>query len=184
MLTRALSPGRLALWHYALLALAGTAVLALSSKVQVPFYPVPMTLQTAAVFLIGFAYGPVLGAATVLLWLGQALVGLPVLALAVAGPTVVFGPTGGYLLGFAAAAYVCGVATARGYGALGLFLATILGSLIVYVLGALWLAGFVGGLGEAFAAGVVPFVLGDLLKAALAAAAGSLGLARLGFAKG
>ncbi|MCB1883722.1 MAG: biotin transporter BioY [Geminicoccaceae bacterium] len=170
----------LALWQAVVLAVLGTAVLALSSKVQVPLYPVPITFQTAVVLLIGFAYGSRLAVATILLFLGEALLGLPVLALPIAGPAVVFGPTGGYLAGWIAAAFLCGLAADRGMRGWRLFAVTLAASAAIYLPGVLWLSGFVGGFGKAIAVGVVPFLLGDLLKSALAAAAAELGLARLG----
>ncbi len=105
--------------RFAALAIAGTLALALSAKVQIPFYPVPMTLQTLAVLAIGAAFGLRLAAATVALYLIEGLLGLPVFAGAVAGPAYMFGPTGGYLLGFLASAAFVGFAADRGCYARG-----------------------------------------------------------------
>ena len=91
-----------ALLRGAALALLGTLVLVASAKVQVPFYPVPMTLQTLAVLTLGAWFGARLAAATVALYLGEGLIGLPVFAGAAAGPAYLAGPTGGYLVGFLA----------------------------------------------------------------------------------
>ena len=86
----------------AALAFLGTLVLVVSAKVEVPFYPVPMTLQTLAVLTLGALFGARLAAATVALYLGEGLIGLPVFAGAAAGPAYLVGPTGGYLVGFLA----------------------------------------------------------------------------------
>ncbi|MDX6750066.1 biotin transporter BioY [Geminicoccaceae bacterium 1502E] len=154
------------------LAFAGTLLLTLSAKVQVPFYPVPVTFQTAVVFLIGIAYGWRLGAATVLLYLAEAAMGLPVLAGTPEkgiGLAYMAGPTGGYLVGFVAAAALCGVVAERARGLLTLGAGVLLATLAVYVPGALWLAQYVG-LESALALGVVPFLLGDLVKLLLVTA--------------
>ena len=87
------------------LAVAGSLLMWASAKVQVPFYPVPMTMQTAVAFLIGIAYGPRLGVATILLYLAQGAVGMPVFAGTPEkgiGLPYMLGPTGGYLIGFVA----------------------------------------------------------------------------------
>ena len=91
-----------ALLRGAALAFLGALVLAASAKIEVPFYPVPMTLQTLAVLTLGALFGARLAAATVALYLAEGLVGLPVFAGAVAGPAYLAGPTGGYLVGFLA----------------------------------------------------------------------------------
>ena len=104
-----------ALLSGATLAVLGTLVLAVSAKVQVPFYPVPMTLQTLAVLTLGALFGARLAAATLTLYLAEGLVGLPVFAGAVAGPAYMVGPTGGYLLGFLLAAALVGGLAERGW---------------------------------------------------------------------
>ena len=95
------------------LALGGSLLLAVSAKVQVPFYPVPMTMQTLVVLLIGAALGARLAAASVALYLIEGLAGLPVFAGAVAGPLYMAGPTGGFLVGFLAAAALIGFVADR-----------------------------------------------------------------------
>lgn len=154
--------------------LLGTLVLAASARVQVPFYPVPMTMQVGAVLLLSATAGARLAAAMVALYLVQGLVGLPVFASAV-GPAALLGPTGGYLIGFLVAAVAVGAAFERGAGkSLVRALAwMLLGAAVIYACGYVRLAIFIGvengGFEKAFFAGVVPFVLGDLLKATLAA---------------
>jgi biotin transport system substrate-specific component len=175
LLNRALPlTGSQALLRDALIALAATVLLTLSAKVQIPFYPVPMTMQALVVLLIGAAFGWRLGAATLALYLLQGAVGLPVFAGTPAkglGLAYMVGTTGGYLAGFFVAAAVTGYLAEKGMtrtvlGALGTM---TLGMLIIHALGFAWLACLIGA-NTAFVAGVVPFVLGDLLKIALGAA--------------
>jgi biotin transport system substrate-specific component len=169
--------------RYAVLAVVGSLVLTISAKVQVPFYPVPMTLQTLAVLLIGAAYGWRLGVASVGLYLMQGLMGFPVFANtppAIAGLAYFMGPTAGFLMGFVASVALVGFAVERG-AARSLPVLTgvvLLAETLVFGLGFAWLAQFatfasgaVGlGFGKAFAA-IQPFLLGDLLKSAIAVAA-------------
>lgn len=152
--------------------LLGTLLLALSSQVSVPMFPVPMTMQTLAVTLIGAAYGARLGVVTVLAWLAEAAFGLPVLAGGAGGVQHFAGPTGGYLLAFPLAAALCGWLAERGWdGAYPLraFVSMLLGNALCLALGAAWLAASIGA-SQAIAAGVLPFVLGALLKSVLGAA--------------
>jgi biotin transport system substrate-specific component len=154
----------------AVLAVLGSALLTLSAKVQVPFYPVPMTMQTLVVLLVGMAFGARLGVATVALYLAEGAVGLPVFAGTPEkgiGLAYMLGPTGGYLLGFVLAAAVAGWLVERRRDAAGLALAVVAGSLAIYASGVLWLASLVG-LGKALELGLLPFLWGDLLKAGLA----------------
>ena len=156
-----------------LLAFAGSPLLIVSAKFQVPFYPVPMTLQPLVVLLLGVVLGSRLGAATVLLYLAQGAAGLPVFAGTPekgVGLAYMVGPTGGYLLGFALAAYVTGWLAERGFDRtrLGTALAMSLGMVVIYSLGLLWLGVFVGYNANLLHLGLTPFVLGDVLKIALA----------------
>jgi len=165
-----------------LLVFGGTALLAISAKIQVPFYPVPMTLQTLVVLLLGALYGSRLAVLTVLAYLAEGAIGLPVFAgtpPAVAGPTYLLGPTGGFLAGFVVTAAIAGIAADRGWArsALKLFGAMLVGEVALMTLGFLWLAWFAWlqggatglGAGTAFSAAVAPFALGELVKTALAA---------------
>lgn len=153
-----------------LLAFAGTLLLAVAAKISVPFWPVPMTLQTLAVFAIGAGYGRNLAVATVLLYLAEGAIGLPVFTQG-AGLAYMAGPTGGYLLGFVIAAGIAGWAADRGFdrNPVKLFGAMLVGELVILALGAAWLAVLFGA-DKALALGVGPFIVGDLVKIALAAA--------------
>ena len=156
----------------ALLVLAGTGLLALSAKVQVPFYPVPMTMQTLAVLVIGAAFGWRLGALTILAYLAEGAMGLPVFAGKGAGLGYMMGPTGGYLVGYVALAVIAGWAADRGWdrNPLKLGAALTVGSALVLALGWAWLSTLIGA-EKAWLGGVAPFVYGDLIKVALVAAA-------------
>jgi biotin transport system substrate-specific component len=153
-----------------LLVLAGTALLALAAKITVPFWPVPITLQTLAVFLIAAAYGRDLAVATLLAYLVEGAIGLPVFATG-SGLAYMAGPTGGYLVGFVAAAAIVGHAADKGFdrNAPVLFGAMMLGEIVILALGAAWLA-ILFGAEKAIAFGVGPFIVTDVIKIALAAA--------------
>ncbi|MDJ0946290.1 MAG: biotin transporter BioY [Kiloniellales bacterium] len=166
----------------ALLALLGSLLVAASAQVEVPLWPVPITGQTFAVLVIGMAYGARLGAATLALYFAQGAAGLPVFAGFAAGPAVLMGPTGGYLLGFVLAAGLIGYLAERGWdrGPLTTALAMLLGNIVIYLPGLAWLTVFLASAKAltmdaaftvALSAGLTPFLLGDALKLALAAAA-------------
>jgi len=157
----------------AFLAVAGTVVLTLAAKTQVPFWPVPMTLQTLAVFAIGAAYGLRLGVATLVLYLMQGAMGFPVFAGTPEkgiGLAYMVGSTGGYLLGFVAMAAIAGWAADRGWSRNPLKLggAMLVGELVMLALGALWLS-YLFGFEKGMAFGVGPFIVTDVIKLALAA---------------
>ena len=156
---------------FVLLALLGSAIMAVAAKATVPFFPVPMTLQTLAIFGIAAAYGRNLAVATMVLYLAEGLIGLPVFAGAVAGPAYMMGPTGGYLAGFVVAAMIVGWAADKGWSrnALKMALAMLIADAVVFGMGFAWLASHIGA-NKAFAFGVVPFVLGDVVKILLASA--------------
>jgi biotin transport system substrate-specific component len=155
----------------AALAVGGALVLTLSAKIQVPFIPVPMTLQTLVVLVLGAAFGARLAAATVALYLLEGLLGLPVFAGAVAGPAYMAGPTGGFLLGFLIAAALIGFLAERGWDRSWgrLVAAMTLGHVAIFALGFGWLAVLIGP-EKAFALGVAPFALATIVKTLLAAA--------------
>ena len=164
----------------AVLAVFGSLLLWASAKVQVPFYPVPMTLQTAVVLLIGVAYGPRLAAGTLLLYLAEGAVGLPVFAGTPErgiGLAYMVGPTGGYLAGFLAAAVISGWTAERSRHWLTTALGLLAAIVAIHLLGAAWLATLVGP-AKAVSLGVLPFLLGDAVKLALVTAAAEAGLAR------
>ncbi|MEL6435815.1 MAG: biotin transporter BioY [Pseudomonadota bacterium] len=160
----------LRLTGFLLLALAGSLLIAVAGQIKVPFYPVPMTMQTLAVFMIAAAYGLRLGAATVALYLAQGAVGLPVFT-GGAGLAYMMGPTGGFLAGFLVAAIIIGYAVDRGWGAnaFKLFGATLLGMIVLMGMGYAWLSGLIG-TEKAWQFGVQPFMLGELTKVVLASA--------------
>lgn len=165
---------RLAILRALVLAFAGTALLTISAKVQVPFWPVPMTMQTMVVLMIGAAYGWKLGGATVLLYLAEGAMGLPVFAGTPEkglGLAYMAGPTGGYLAGFVLAAVTTGLLVERGFGRgfWRLFAAMALGHVIILGLGFAWLAMLIGG-AKAWAGGVAPFYAATVFKNALGAA--------------
>ncbi|MGH7002532.1 MAG: biotin transporter BioY [Alphaproteobacteria bacterium] len=154
-----------------LLAVVGTLLIALSAQFQVPMYPVPMTMQSFAVLVIGMAYGARLGFATVLLYLAEGAVGLPVFAGMKGGAAHLLGPTGGYLVGFVLAAGLVGWLAERGWDRtmLRTFAAMMAGKVVIFLFGVGWLAGLIG-LEKAVALGFVPFIYGIVLKVALAMA--------------
>lgn len=152
------------------LALAGSALIALSARIQIPMWPVPVTMQTFAVLLISLAFGSRLALATVGVHLLQGALGLPVFA-GGGGLAYLAGPTGGYLISYLAVAFVVGRMGESGWSRTvwGVTTAMLTGSAIIYLMGAGWLSLFVG-LDKAVTLGILPFLLGDMLKAALAAA--------------
>ncbi|MGE3294907.1 MAG: biotin transporter BioY [Geminicoccaceae bacterium] len=163
-----------------LLAVFGSLLLWASAKVQVPFYPVPMTFQTGVVLLIGLAYGPRLAAGTLLLYLAEGAMGLPVFAGTPErgiGLAYMVGPTGGYLLGFVAAAAIAGWTAERSRHWLTMVLGLFAGIVSIHLLGAAWLATLIGP-AKAVSLGVLPFLLGDAVKLALVAVAAEAGLVR------
>jgi biotin transport system substrate-specific component len=157
-----------------LLVMAGSLFVALCAHVSIPlpFTPVPLSGQTLGVLLTGALLGPRLGALALLLYLVEGAIGLPFYAGGGSGWEVLRGATAGYLAGFVLAAALVGWLAARGWdrrvGSTVLMMA--LGNLVIYALGVGWLAYGVGlGLGDALAKGLLPFLLGDALKIALAA---------------
>ena len=154
-----------------LLVVGGSLCVAGMAQVRIPlpFTPVPITGQTFAVLLVGAVLGFRRGAASLLLYLIQGMLGLPFFAGGASGLTYLLGPTGGYLVGFVVAACLVGLLAARGLdrhipSALLAFLA---GEVVIYLLGVAWLSLFLG-IPHAIAAGLVPFILGDSIKLAAA----------------
>jgi biotin transport system substrate-specific component len=158
-------------WQIAAVAL-GTIVLALSSHLAIPMVPVPVTMQTFAVAMIGALYGWRLGAITVLAWLGEAALGMPVLANGTGGLAPFVGPTAGYLYSFPLMAALAGWLAARGWNGdrpILAFVNFLLANALGLALGWAWLARIIGP-EQALAAGVLPFIIGALLKSGLGAA--------------
>ena len=155
----------------AILVITASWLIALSAQVSLnlPFSPVPITGQTLGVLLCGIILGRNLGAAAVGAYLLQGAAGLPVFAGARSGLAVLLGPTGGYLFGFLAAAYIVGVLAELPYrrSPFQAALTLLLGNLIIYAFGLVRLARFVGE-SQALQLGFYPFLIGDGLKLALA----------------
>jgi biotin transport system substrate-specific component len=153
----------------ALLTVAGSLLIAVCAHIKVPMWPVPMTMQTFAVLLIGFMYGSRLGVATVALYLAEGAVGLPVFA-GGGGIAHLAGPTAGYLVGFLVAAALTGWLAEAGWSRSvpRTLLGMALGSTVIFLFGFVWLSVLLGA-EKAFMAGLVPFLVGDAVKAALAA---------------
>jgi len=162
------APRRRALSRFWGLALLGSAVLAASAQVALPAWPVPATLQSLAVLLLGALGGARLGAASVGLYLLEGALGLPVFAGGAAGPAALVGPTGGYLVGFLPAVWLAGRA-ATGDAAWRQGAVLLAAHLLLFAPGVAWLAGFVGA-ERAVAAGFLVFLPATLVKTALALA--------------
>ncbi len=156
------------------LAFAGLTALAAQWRFYLPFTPIPITGQTFAVLLSGAALGWRLGGLSQVVYVAVGLVGLPVFAGGGSGLDTITGASGGYLVGFVLAAAMVGQLAERGQDrrvdtAAAAFL---LGSVVIYLTGVVWLMHVTGWeLGEAMAKGVAPFVVGDLAKASFAALA-------------
>ena len=154
----------ISLFKKLVLLFAGVVVLAICAQLKVPFYPVPITMQTLAVMLIGFTYGARLGSSTVLVYLSLGAIGAPVFA-GGAGLAYMSGPTGGYLFGFLVAVYIIGYVTEKGYGRtfISTLLLALLGTIVFYVFGVAWLTTILG-FEKAIKFGLIPFLYGDVLK--------------------
>lgn len=166
---------RLARLYDAALVLGGSVLIALCTQVAIGT-PVPITGQTFAVLVVGTLLGSRRGVLSVLVYLAEGLAGLPVFAYGNSGLKALAGPTGGYLVGFVGAAYVVGVLAERGWDrrAGTTILAMILGNVVLYACGLAWLSCLVYLLGKplggVLAIGLLPFLPGEVVKVALAAA--------------
>lgn len=154
----------------ALLAVLGSLFIAICAQITIPLPLVPITMQTFAVLAVGAAFGMRLGAATLVLYILEGVVGLPVFAEFKNASGVIF--TWGYLIGFVLAAALVGWFAERGHDrrVISMFAIMVLGAAVVYVPGLLWLAQYTG-YDKVLELGLYPFIWGDLLKAALAAIA-------------
>jgi biotin transport system substrate-specific component len=157
-----------------LLALAGTAIIAVSAKIQVPFWPVPMTMQTLAIVVIAMAFGAKLGFATLALYLLEGAIGLPVFAGTPEkgiGLPYMLGPTGGYLIGFVAAAWLAGWLAEKGWDRTFLKATAVnfVATAVVFVFGLAWLVPMYG-FSKSVAVGVTPFLLSSAFKIVLGGA--------------
>ena len=156
---------------YVFFALIGTIILAISSKLRIPFYPVPMTMQTFVILFIGIAYGWKLGLATVTLYLFEGIIGLPVFSgTPEKGVGLVYftGPTMGYLIGFLTACYLASKIKIDDNFFIVLF-KLIIATSTIYILGLIWLGILIGWDKPIFALGAKPFLLAEVFKIILLA---------------
>ena len=149
-----------------LVAVLGTLLLTISAKIKIPFYPVPMTMQTFVVLFIGITLGPKIGLLTISLYLFEGIFGLPVFAgTPEKGIGLIYftGPTMGYLIGFLVAVYFAG-SFKYDKGIINTFLKLIFSISFVYILGMIWLGILIGWDKPIFKLGAQPFLLAELFK--------------------
>ena len=153
-----------------LIIFLGSILLAISAKVQVPFWPIPMTMQTFVIFIIGMTYSVRLSFITVALYLFEGAVGLPVFASG-GGIAYLVGPTAGYLYGMLSASVVISYLANLGFSKtyFKATLSLLIGSTIIFLFGIIYL-GYIIGFEKAVAAGLLPFIPSELFKIALAVA--------------
>ena len=174
-LTHVLSPAysqKRSLIFQAMAVVIGSLFLTIASYIEIPMVPVPITMQSFAVSLVGALYGWRLGGLTIVAWLFEAVTGLPVLSGGAGGYIHFIGPTAGYLFAFPIMGVIIGALCERGWNGDRVFLAFIamlIGGTVCLTLGAAWLALTIG-FEKAIAYGVTPFLVGDVLKSALGAA--------------
>ena len=151
-----------------LVTFLGTLLLAMSAKIQTPLVPVPVTMQTFAVLLLGMSFGYKIATATVVLYLIEGALGLPVFAKG-GGLLYLIGPTAGYLYGMTIAAAVIGYFADLGYGKsiIKCIIPLLLGTIIIFVCGIGYLSSIIG-FEKAIAGGLLPFIPSELFKIALA----------------
>ncbi|HEY2132614.1 MAG TPA: biotin transporter BioY [Acetobacteraceae bacterium] len=170
-LAAGLRPDRRGLGGTIFLLILASGVLALSAKIQFPIGPVPFTMQSLVVLLIGLGYGSRLGTAALLAYLAEGAAGLPVFAGPAAGISYFAGPSAGFLIGFVLAAGLVGWLAEHGWGRgmarLSVTLAA--GHVLLFVPGVLWLAALAGWT-NALAVGVTPFITITIVKTALGVA--------------
>ena len=155
---------------YTFIALLGSILLAISSKVKIPFYPVPMTMQTLVVIVIGIAFGWKLGLATISLYLFEGILGMPVFSgTPEKGIGLIYftGPTMGYLIGFLVAVFLAGKFVYDN-NLIKNFLKILLATSFIYLFGIIWLGSLIGWDKPIFKLGVQPFLLAELFKILIA----------------
>ena len=155
---------------YIFIALLGTILLAISSKIKIPFYPVPMTMQTFVVLFIGIAFGWKLGVATISLYLFEGIIGLPVFSGTPEkgiGFLYFTGPTMGYLLGFIVATYFAGKFIYDN-NFIKTFFKLAFATAFIYLMGMLWLGNLIGWEKPIFKLGAQPFLIAELFKILIA----------------
>ena len=152
-----------------LITIVGSILITISAKVKIPFYPVPMTMQTFVILLIGITLGYKIGLATVTLYLFEGIIGLPVFASSPEkgiGIAYFIGPTMGYLIGFLVAVYFSG-SFKYDKGIINTFLKLIFSVSFIYILGLIWLGTLIGWEKPIFKLGVQPFLIAELFKVLL-----------------
>jgi len=155
---------------YLFFALLGSIILAISSKIKIPFYPVPMTMQTLIVLMIGIAFGWKMALATISLYLFEGIIGLPVFSGTPEkgiGLVYFIGPTMGYLLGFIIAGYLAGKFVYDN-NLVKTFFKLFFATSFIYILGMLWLGSLIGWDKPIFELGAQPFLLAELFKILIA----------------
>ena len=153
-----------------LIAFLGTLLLAISAKIKIPFYPVPMTMQTFVILIIGIGFGWKLGLTTIVLYLFEGIIGLPVFSgTPEKGIGLIYftGPTMGYLIGFLVAAFFAGKFTYSN-NLVNNFLKLAFATSFIYIFGMLWLGSLIGWDKPIFKLGAQPFLLAELFKILLA----------------
>ena len=151
---------------YILVIFLGSILLTISSKIKIPFYPVPMTMQTFVVLFLGISFGYKIGLATVSLYLLEGIIGIPVFANSPekgVGLIYFTGPTMGYLIGFLTATFLAGYMNLKTNMFL-IFIKLILSVSTIYILGVLWLGNLIGWDKPIMQLGVTPFLLAELFK--------------------
>ena len=149
-----------------LILIIGSILITISAKIKIPFYPVPMTMQTFTILLIGITFGYKIGLATVMLYLFEGIIGLPVFANSPEkgiGILYFIGPTMGYLIGFLVAVYFAG-SFKYDKGPINTFLKLIFSVSVIYILGLIWLGTLIGWDKPIFKLGAQPFLLAELFK--------------------
>ena len=149
-----------------LIVILGSILLTISAKIKIPFYPVPMTMQTFVVLFLGISFGYKIGVATVMLYLLEGIVGLPVFSNSPEkglGIAYFVGPTMGYLIGFVFASFLAGYLKYNS-NFVFTFIKLTLSTSIIYILGVLWLGNLIGWEKPILQLGVFPFLLAELFK--------------------
>ncbi|MDR1475782.1 MAG: biotin transporter BioY [Holosporales bacterium] len=158
-------------WRFGVLrCLLGSCFIAVGSQIYIPFDPVPFTLQTFCVLLLGLCCGSKIGTLSVLLYLTEGIMGIPVFAGYNSGISILLGPAGGYLVGFIFAAYITGAMSEKWSrkSLASVFVIGLVGEIVLLLIGYLRLAHFIG-FSDACTFGILPFIFGDFFKLTLCA---------------
>ena len=163
--------GNTKILKYLLIIFLGSILLTISSKIKIPFYPVPMTMQTFVVLFLGMSFGYKIGLATVSLYLLEGIIGLPVFSNSPEkGVGIIYftGPTMGYLIGFLFATFLAGYFNFK-VNIFYTFLKLIISVSVIYILGVFWLGNLIGWDKPIIQLGVTPFLLAELFKVSILA---------------